>query len=390
MKLNFLGKAKRCLRMKKVLRFFGNLLITAVLILSIVMTVAVITSVHSEKVHLPNLFGYAMLSVQTDSMEGENGFNAGDVIIVRLLDAEEANNLSVGDVISFIRSLDGQDYLETHRIVSCEGDKLIPPQEIIDGIWQRGETRYYTTKGDNTPGIDKVYGSDVTEYTSCTKIYGIWTGTRVPKLGTVMDFLQSSMGFMICVVLPVALFFIYQLYIFIMTLTRRQKEKALEEVSSKEEELKKKAIAEFLAQQQANGGAPADLNTTPATPAAPEAPPEPEGKKKRKNKHVKEEPAESAEPATSAESEETETPEPAEESAEPATSAESEAAETPEPAEEPAEPATSAESEEGETPEPPAEKTESASADDAPAISEEEKNRIIQEYLAKQAQEKKD
>jgi signal peptidase len=445
--------------MKKVLHFLGNLVVALILILAIVMTVAVITSVHSEKVHLPNLFGYAMLSVQSDSMESEDGFNTGDVIIVRMLDTEEANNLSVGDVISFIRSLEGQDYLETHRIVSCEGDSFIPPQEIVDGIWQRGGTRYYTTKGDNTPGIDKVYGSDQVEYTSCTKIYGIWTGKRVPHLGTVMDFLQSSTGFMICIVLPVALFFIYQLYVFIMTLTRKQKEKALEEVSNKEEELKQKAIAEFLAQQQANGVQIAVPNDKPAEPE-PEAPPasEPDSnnKKKRKNKHVKEEsaptdsedtaapetpdpPEESAEPAKEADSETPEAPEtpetpentegsaePANEadpetpeapetsegSAEPAKEADPEAPETPETPEESAEPAKEADSEAPEAPEAPQTPEESAEpakeadsetpakpeeaasgsapADGAPAISEEEKERIIQEYLAKQAQENKD
>ena len=75
---------------------------------------------------------------------------------------------------------------------------------------------------------------------------------------------------MVCIVIPVALFFIYQLYIFIMTLTHRQKEKTLEEVANKEAELKAAAVAEFLAQQQANNGGttPPAADTAPAEPAA--------------------------------------------------------------------------------------------------------------------------
>lgn len=349
--------------MKKVLRFLGNLLITLVLILAIVMTIAVVTSSRSSRVQLPNLFGYALLSVQSDSMESDSGFFTGDLIVDKILTEEEANQLSVGDVISFIRSMDGQEYLETHRIVSCEIDPSVPRDEIVDGVWQRGSTRYYVTMGDNTPGVDKFNGGFDVEYTSYVKIYGIWTGIRIPKLGTAMDFLQSSMGFMICVVLPVALFFIYQLYIFIVTLTRRQKEKALEEVSSKEEELKQKAIAEFLATQQANDGQTADPDTKPAASETPDPPASPASSA---------EPAEPAAPATEETPESAASPANAAEPAKPAESATPATEETPAPAEEP----KSAEEA-------------SAPADGSPAVSEEEKERIIREYLAKQAQEKK-
>lgn len=336
MKLNILGKAKRCFRMKKVLRFIGNVLIVLVLIMAIVMTIAVVTSSRGERVHLPNLFGYAILSVQSDSMESEKGFYTGDLIVIHVLSEEEANNLKVGDVITFIRIYGNQQYLETHRIVSCEGDDFIPPNEIVDGVWMRGDTRYYTTRGDNTPGVDMIPETENVEYTSYLNIYGIWTGTHIPKLGYIMDFLQSSIGFMICVVLPVALFFIYQLYVFIMTLSRKQKEKALEEVSGKEEELKKKAIEEYLAQQQAAGGStPAPDSDT--KPAKEETPAEPAEKT----------PAKEDKPAAK---------EPADEK----------------PADDKPEDADK-----------------SAPADETPNVSEEEKERIIREYLAKQAQEKK-
>ena len=251
--------------MKKVLNVLGNIVVTLIMIFAVIMTVAIVSSSFGKKAKLPNLFGYALLSVQTDSMEGENGFFVGDLIVDKLVDEEQANNLKVGDVITFIRSMGDEQYLETHRIVEHQSDKPTLPSEIVDGVWMREGRRYYTTQGDNEMLADRTQLNTI-EYTSQFNIIGVWTGIRVPKLGAVMDFLQSSLGFMLCVVLPVALFFMYQLYIFIMTLSRHQKEKAIAEVADKEAELKQKAIEEFLAQQQASGGAPAPDSTAPAEP----------------------------------------------------------------------------------------------------------------------------
>ena len=328
------------MKMKKFLSFLGNVVTVLILIVAVVMTVAIISSTRDPKMRVPNLFGYAALSVQTDSMESEDGFYVGDLIIDRLLDQEEAEKLSVGDVITFRRQVEDQVYLETHRIVPYEPKNRGEEgfwNEVEDGVWKRLGESYYTTRGDNTPDVDRVYGTDDVEYVGSIRIIGIWTGIRIPKLGAALDFLRTSMGFMICIVIPVALFFIYQLYVFIMTLTRRQKEKAMAEVADKEAELKAKAVAEFLAQQQAAGG---DASA-PDTPAG------------------------TAPPAEGAQA-----------SAEPASEP---AAETAAPADEPA-PA--------EAPEAPAEEkpAEEKSAD----ISDEEKDRIIREYLAKQSGEKKD
>ena len=308
--------------MKKFLNVLGNVFTVLILVIAITMTVMVITSVHSED-RVPNLFGYALMNVETDSMEAEGGFYVGDMIIVHMIDKETANHLKVGDVITFRRYevRDGveQEYLETHRIV--ENNATINSEyndhktEIVDGVYVHGGVSYYITKGDNTPSIDTKPATGEIEYSHAGNIVGVWEGTRIPVLGSVMKFLRSQMGFLICIVIPVAVFFIYELYVFIMTIMRKQKEKALEEVSGKEEELKQKAIAEFLAQQQKEGGNAAAADSAPADDAAAPA-------------------AQADAPAEAA----------------------------------PAEPA----------------------ADDKPAdISEAEKDRIIREYLAKQAAENK-
>ena len=102
--------------MKKVLNAVTNVLVVLFLTFSIVMTTMVIISTR-DKDRIPSLFGYAVMNVLSDSMEDEDGFYVGDLIVVRKIDAEEANNLKVGDVITFRRYLNNQPMIETHRIV---------------------------------------------------------------------------------------------------------------------------------------------------------------------------------------------------------------------------------------------------------------------------------
>ncbi len=237
---------------KKVARVVSNVLIVVVLIFAILLTVAVITSTRGDS-QLPNLFGKALFNVETDSMKGENGFDPGSLIVVDLLNYDEANSLEVGDVITFKAYLeDSAVYLDTHRIV-----------ETLD----RDGSRYYTTKGDNTVVPDKFLAS-------AYDIVGVWTGTAIPHLGSVMKFLQSSMGFLICIVIPIAIFFVWQLYKFIALLMDRKREKAVAEIADAEDEIKKKAIAEYLAQQQAEQQSAAQ--TAAPEVHAPPAQPEPE------------------------------------------------------------------------------------------------------------------
>ena len=67
----------------------------------------------------------------------------------------------------------------------------------------------YITKGDNNLKSDD-------NQVATGDIVGVYDGFRIPLLGTISTFLQTKTGFISCVILPLALFFIYQLYQFIM------------------------------------------------------------------------------------------------------------------------------------------------------------------------------
>lgn len=216
------------------------------LLVAITITVLVFTSKATGN---PSLFGRSLMSVQTDSMEPT--LMVGDLIIDKVPTAEEAQNLKPGDVISFqVINDDGTVYTNTHRIVEAKKDSL-------------GES-YYITKGDNAPenDIGQTFASRVLGVWE-SKSLGIENGRRIGGLGKVMDFLKSPMGFGLCVLLPIAVFFLYYLIDFIKKFSAYKAEVAAEEAAvaaetaakaAKEAELsdedKRRIAEEYLKQMQ--------------------------------------------------------------------------------------------------------------------------------------------
>ncbi len=134
--------------------------------------------------HVASIAGFTPLAVQSDSMSPT--FEAGDLIVIQACDP---STLEEGDVITFHTIVDNKYALNTHR---------------IDSIAEAAGARSYTTKGDNNAVTDTHIISDV-------DIVGKYV-FRLPGVGRVMDFLSSSTGFLVVVVVPMLLFFIYQVY----------------------------------------------------------------------------------------------------------------------------------------------------------------------------------
>ncbi len=252
--------------MKKVGKILSNVLIVVILVFSILMTVMVISSTKDDS-GLPNLFGKAVFNVLTDSMLSEEGFPEGSLIVVDLVENPQEVEYKVGDVVTFWRFYEDQRYLETHRIV--EDTYTTAQHEVVDGIWVHGGVPYYVTRGDNTPDIDMNQDLSI-DYLSKERIVAKWSGIAIPHLGSIMSFLQSQLGFMLCVVIPTAIFFFFELFKFISALMDAKKEKAVAAVKDAEEEIKQRLMAELGASVAA-----------PAAPA-PETPQESEEDIKKK------------------------------------------------------------------------------------------------------------
>ena len=292
--------------MKKIGKIVGNVLVTVILVFSILMTVMVLSSTKHDS-GLPNLFGKAVFNVLTDSMMSEEGFPEGSLIIVELTDTTSKEPYKVGDVVTFWRYYEDQAYLETHRIVA---DTYTASQhEVVDGVWIHGGEPYYVTRGDNTPDIDMNQDLSV-DYATNRTIVAKWTGTAIPHLGTILSFLQSQLGFMLCVVIPTAIFFFFELFKFISALMDAKKEKAVAAVKDAEEEIKQRVMAEMLAAQAAANPAPAEaVKAAEEKPKPVEETKKPEEseediKKKAVEEYIAKQEAEKAAAAKAAEEEE--------------------------------------------------------------------------------------
>ncbi|MBR4554534.1 MAG: signal peptidase I [Ruminococcus sp.] len=207
--------------MKRVLKIVLNVLAWVLLIFALLITIIVFSSDRNNGV--ANLFGFIPLTVESPSMEPT--FKVDDLIICREVD--DIYTLEKGDVITFWTIIDGKRVKNTHRIVE---------------INEAENSRSFVTRGDNN-GLD----DDMPAYAG--DVIGKWTGARLPGFGKVMRFLSTKTGFFVCIIIPMALFFLFELYKFIVTLMEVRKPKLTE---SDEEEIKRKAIEEYLASQ--NGG----------------------------------------------------------------------------------------------------------------------------------------
>ena len=227
---------KQELNAKKILSIALNAAIWIFVIFSLVITVLVISAQGSED-GVPASFGKSLITISSDSMEPT--YYIGDLVFMEKIDQSEVPNLKKDMIITFRAPIDinedgiiGND-LNTHRI-----------EKVLEG------ENYFITKGDNnlindyeaTDGY-KVHYSDVIGV--CTE------DGRLGGVGNVIKFLRSSLGFFLCIVLPLALFFLYELYNFITILvTERQKKAIAGAPVIDEEEIKRRAVEEYLAKQR--------------------------------------------------------------------------------------------------------------------------------------------
>ncbi len=166
----------------KVLQIVVNVFLVLVLLFGVFCSYTAFVSKKGNGV--PNVFGLRIFSIQSDSME--DTFYEGDLIV----DAgvKDIKKLEVGDVITFFTIIKGERALNTHRI-----------KDIKDN----GTYTSFVTQGDNEDQEDYM---EVHE----NEVVGRYL-FRIPALGSVIDFLQTSVGFLIVIVLPVFLFFVYNL-----------------------------------------------------------------------------------------------------------------------------------------------------------------------------------
>ncbi len=242
----------------KIFNVVIDILIVFVLIISVITLISVFATTRGGE-GVPNVFGKAPISVLSDSMAGDkdDNFNKGDLLICDVVKDGAETNFEVGEIVTFREDLDGNGELElvTHR------------------LYEQNENGSFKTKGDanvtydqnpsNTTIFSDVYPSD---------ILAVYHGSKIPGLGNFVDFIRSPLGFFLCILLPMIIFFIYQAVRVIINAMAYSKEKgrlaAEEAIQNSEltEEQKAKAIAEYLEAQkdkQAQDPQPEEMAETP-------------------------------------------------------------------------------------------------------------------------------
>lgn len=246
-----------------------NTVVNALLVLAIALAAVCtyVSFVSTSGNGVPSIFGIRIFSIQTESMyptllPGDLIFDTG---------VKDASDLRKGDVITYWTVINGERVLNTHRIY-----------EVYDG----GGYLIFSTKGDNNTVEDALTVHE-------SEIVGKYA-FRVEGLGKVFDYLQTSTGFLIVVVIPVFLFFLFHLVQFFRVLfeyqnvknrikyeqergatedmiaRHEQQQKAQAEARAKmEAELRERLRAEILESMAAQ-------KTEPAQPEEPAAPAEPE------------------------------------------------------------------------------------------------------------------
>ena len=209
--------------MKKAVKIIVNILAWVFLLLALLVTIIVFSAERNNGVS--NIMGIMPMTVESNSMKP--AFSKGDLIIVKEID--DVNSLTEDDVITYWTHINGKRVKNTHRIVKVNRN-------------DQGQIESFTTRGDNNNGID-----DDTP-ASPNDIIGKWSGKKLSGCGKALDFLRTKKGFFMCIIIPMAIFFLFELYKFIATLVDIKKGDAPEQLD--EEEIKRRAIEEYLAEQK--------------------------------------------------------------------------------------------------------------------------------------------
>ena len=181
-------KIKLTDRQKKAVKI--SLTVLQILIIVLTVSISVFTIVSSNSGELASgVTGTSFLPVLTDSMSPY--IEEGDLIIAKTPD--DKNALKTGDIITFSAVINGQNAINTHRIIEIKTNEI-------------GDQTVYVTHGDNAPeGVnEEVYASSV------LAVYG----GKIENLGGVILWLQKPAHFFIVIMIPLILLFLYNGYVF--------------------------------------------------------------------------------------------------------------------------------------------------------------------------------
>ena len=191
--------------LKKIGNFLLDIVFVIVVIIAIIM---IMLSINSSKEGISSFLGFTPFSIETNAMEPT--IMSGDLIIVK--QNIDRDNLAKDDIVSFFTMYKNEKIVQTSRIIEVRKTKNMTA---------------YITEGDNQKTAER-------KEIAPGDIIGLYTGTKIAKWGVVYEFLNSKNGFLICIIIPLFIFFVYQFIKFIKVI------KEMNESRKKEEEQEEK------------------------------------------------------------------------------------------------------------------------------------------------------
>lgn len=228
--------------MKKFWNIFSTVLIWLLVAVTVAVMVFTIVSVNTFNRNDRNIFGYKAYVVLSDSMRA-SGINAGDLILVKQTDP---TTLQAGDIIAYI-SQNSESYGQT----------------ITHMIREKTPNQYgepgFITYGTST-GVDD---ATVVTYPFILGKYQI----RLPMVGSFFQFLKTTQGYIVCILVPFLLLILYQ-GLNTVKIFRQYKAEQMAELQAEKDaiEAERRKSAEMLAQLQAMQ---AQMQTPPQSAAPP-------------------------------------------------------------------------------------------------------------------------
>lgn len=171
--------------MKKAGAILSTIVVWTLVIIAVAMMIFTIVSVNTFNRNDRDIFGYRAYIVLTDSMSATD-FDAGDLILVKQTDP---NTLQPGDIIAYT-SQNPENYGETvtHKI------------------------RSLTTNENGEPGFI-TYGTTTNTDDETVVTYPFILGKyefSLPKVGSFFQFLRTTTGYIVCILVPFVLLILYQ------------------------------------------------------------------------------------------------------------------------------------------------------------------------------------
>ena len=182
--------------MKKVFKFILELIIIIFVFMAVVEIAFVLMKDENGVTHFGN---YIPIPIRDDSMEPT--INMDDLIVDK--EVSTPTKIKENDVITYFAINGDTKEIRTGRVIS---------------IVNSSGSIAWKVRGDNQ-------GESSTTAVSSTDLIGQFTNTKMLFAGGVLAFVESQNGFLVCIIIPLALIFFIQICKLIHTLITNKKEK---------------------------------------------------------------------------------------------------------------------------------------------------------------------